>query len=134
MESIFNFKSLAKHCEYLALDKSEIRSLPEFDEGGLCHCTLASGKTSRAVKHQTVREIWYFLSGKGEIWQDRQSIHETKPFKSGDSFTIPLGNSFQFRNTGKENLTILIVTIPKGPVANEANQKKLISSTYRENT
>lgn len=120
MLTIFKFKSLPNHYDGLAPDTSEIRLLPEFESGGLAHCVLGVGKTSLAVKHKTVSEIWYCLAGKGEIWQSNENGAEVKAFTASDSFTIPLGNSFQFRNVGDEKLMILIVTMPKWPGPDEA--------------
>lgn len=120
MESILNFKTLEHSYDYLAPDGSEIRLLSSMKAGGLCHCTLPIGKISSAVKHQTVDEIWYCLFGNGEIWQCHKSFNITKTFQKGDSFIIPVGYSFQFRNTGKEALCILIATVPKWPGSQEA--------------
>jgi mannose-6-phosphate isomerase-like protein (cupin superfamily) len=120
MQPIFEFKTLPDNYDGLAPDTSEIRLLPEFETGGLAHCTLGVGKTSLAVKHKTVSEIWYCLAGKGEIWQSNANGAEIKPFAAADSFTIPLGNNFQFRNIGNEPLIILIVTMPKWPGPDEA--------------
>jgi mannose-6-phosphate isomerase-like protein (cupin superfamily) len=120
MNSIFQFKTLPAASDYLAPDTSDIRLLNGFDTGGLCHCTLGIGKVSLAVKHKTVSEIWYCLSGKGEIWQMKNEASEVRQFGAADSFTIHPGNSFQFRNTGNENLCILIVTMPKWPGTDEA--------------
>jgi mannose-6-phosphate isomerase-like protein (cupin superfamily) len=119
-KSIFQTQSLKKDYDYLAPDTSEIRLLPYFDGGGLCHCTMGPNKTSVAVRHKTVNEIWYCLSGEGEINQKRNEVSETRKFSRGDSFTIPVGNSFQFRNIGSTNLCILILTIPKWPGDQEA--------------
>ncbi len=120
MQTVFEFKTLPANYNYLAPDSSEIRLLTEMDCGGLSHCLLPLGKTSIAVKHKTVNEIWYCISGEGEIWQSFNKVNKVMPFKVQDSFTIPVGNSFQFRNTGKVLLCILIVTMPKWPGADEA--------------
>ena len=63
----FEHKQLGESYDYLAPDGSEIRLLPNVKGGGMCHCTLPPGKKSLAVKHKTVEEIWYFLSGQGEV-------------------------------------------------------------------
>ena len=120
MQNLFEFKTLPANYNYLAPDSSEIRLLPEMDCGGLSHCLLPPGKTSIAVRHKTVNEIWYCLSGEGEIWQSHNGVNKVMAFNAEDSFTIPLGNSFQFRNTGNVPLSILIVTMPKWPGADEA--------------
>jgi mannose-6-phosphate isomerase-like protein (cupin superfamily) len=67
------------------------------------------------VKHKTVDEIWYCLSGKGIIWQKNNLIEDKQEFGHGDSFTIPCGNIFQFKNDGEEPLCILVSTMPKWP-------------------
>jgi mannose-6-phosphate isomerase-like protein (cupin superfamily) len=140
MPQIFNFKTVGARYDDLAPDASEIRLLPNFEGAGLCHCTLSAGKISKPVRHKTVNEIWYCLSGKGEIWQMRNGEYEKMEFKTGDSFTIPVGNSFQFRNTGKTDLCILIVTIPKWPGEDEAEKaeghwdQNQVGNKVKENT
>jgi len=120
MELMYYFKTWSEAFDYLAPDGSEIRQLPEFEEGGLCHCTLPAGKISTAVKHKTVNEIWYCISGSGEIWQSNNEGDDTRSFSKGDSFSIPKGNCFQFRNVGNDSLQIIIATIPKWPGMDEA--------------
>jgi mannose-6-phosphate isomerase-like protein (cupin superfamily) len=61
------YKMLSEDYDYLAPDGSEIRLLPTFEPGGLCHCTLPDGMTSKALKHKTVDDIWYILEGNGEV-------------------------------------------------------------------
>lgn len=124
MTTTFEFRSLSLNPDYCAPDTSEIRLLPTFDRGGLCHCTLPVGEISKAVSHKTVDEIWYCLSGSGEIWQRGTNGEAVKEFTIGDSFTIPVGNSFQFRNTGSEPLRIIISTMPKWLGADEAVEEK----------
>ena len=119
MKLIFASKPLAKEHDYLAPDGSEIRTLSDMEAGGLCHCILPAGNISKAVKHKSVGEIWYCISGKGIIWQKNENGEDGKEFTAGDSFTIPRGNSFQFRNTGAQPLKIIISTIPKWPGADE---------------
>jgi mannose-6-phosphate isomerase-like protein (cupin superfamily) len=116
----FKTKQLADGYDYLAPDCSEIRLLPEMRGVGLAHCTLHPGKTTHAVAHRTVEEIWYCLSGEGEIWcklDDAEYISNLRPYIS---VTIPTGANFQFRNTGSESLCLLIVTMPPWPGPEEA--------------
>ena len=68
MNKLFEFISLPLEATYLAPDNSEIRLLPTFNSGGLCHCTLPANSISNPVKHKTVDEIWYCISGQGIIW------------------------------------------------------------------
>lgn len=120
MKSIVEIKSLQDQFDYRAPDGSEIRLLAQGSAAGLCHCTLSEGKISHPVKHKTVEEIWYFISGTGEMWQKNDEREDVFLVRSGDSIVIPVGNSFQFRNTGSQPLCILITTIPPWPGASEA--------------
>src|SRR4030042_6179097 len=99
MEVAMNFETKQVPINYdeLAPDGSEIRLLPNLKGGGMCHCTLPVGKTSRAVKHKTVEEIWYFLEGTGEVWRKQDGHEEVIKVGPGVSLTIPLGTHFQFR-------------------------------------
>ncbi|MBK9983967.1 MAG: cupin domain-containing protein [Saprospiraceae bacterium] len=111
---------LKQKYDYLAPDGSEIRLLPVTSHGGCAHCLLPEGKKTKAVKHKSVEEIWYVLSGEGEIWQKSPEEEITKTLSKGICVVIPTGNHFQFRNIGKENLCILIVTMPPWPGPDEA--------------
>lgn len=118
---IYDEKGKIVPYDYLAPDGSEIRLLPEVGGGGLCHCTLPVGKVSKAVSHKTVDEIWYFLSGKGQVWRKRSERNESVVDVSrGTSINIPFSTQFQFRNTGDEPLCILIATIPRWPGPEES--------------
>lgn len=113
-------KSLSKDCDYLAPDGSEIRLLPSGNGGGLCHCTLPPKGVSKAVRHKTVEEIWYFLSGQGEVWRKLGDQEEVANVSRGVSLTIPVGTHFQFRTTGAEPLCLIIATMPPWPGQDEA--------------
>jgi mannose-6-phosphate isomerase-like protein (cupin superfamily) len=74
------------------------------------HCTLPAGGAIKACRHKTVAQLWYVLSGKGEMWLAEPSGKEqTFPLSAGVSFVVHLGDSFQFRNVGKEDLQLYIV-------------------------
>lgn len=121
MENVFQYKTLSVQPEHIAPDSSEIRLLPSFKSGGLCHCLLPVGAISKAVKHKTINEIWYCVSGKGIIWQkNEQGEVRQEHFSTGKSFTIPVGNCFQFKNDGDEPLNIIISTMPQWPGNDEA--------------
>ncbi len=77
---------------------------------------LAPGQTTRAVRHRTVEEIWYFLAGHGEVWLRPQ----TRRVGPGDIAVIPTGTDFQFRSTGSEPLRFLCFTPPPWPGDDEA--------------
>ncbi len=106
----------------LAPDGSEIRELVGVEGGGMVHCTLPRGKTSIAVAHRTVEEVWYVLHGQGQVWRKQHGKESIVDVSPGTALTIPLGASFQFRNTGAEELCFIIVTIPPWPGEEEAFQ------------
>lgn len=45
-----------------------MRVLLDSDHGGIALFEFPQGETSRAVRHRTVDEIWYFVSGRGRMW------------------------------------------------------------------
>jgi len=120
----FATMSLHDQVDEIAPDGAEIRLLSRIHGGSVCHCTLAAGVTSRAVRHKSVEEIWYFLNGEGEIWR-RLSGHESiAAVRPGVCLTLPPGTHFQFRNTGTGPLSFLCVTIPPWPGKKEAVRVK----------
>lgn len=116
----FETKQLSAQHNYLAPDGSKIRLLPEVSGGGLAHCTLPNGALSKATAHRTVEEIWYCISGMGQVWRKLGDVEEVVDFLAGIGLTIPKGTSFQFRNTGDDPLCFLIATIPRWPGEQEA--------------
>ena len=87
----------------------------------MAHFALAPGQTSKAVTHRTVEEIWFVLSGRGEMWRAQTGQPETiVPAESGVCLTIPLGTHFQFRSFGAEPLTAVGITMPPWPGEDEA--------------
>jgi mannose-6-phosphate isomerase-like protein (cupin superfamily) len=118
--SWFRTDSLPVEPDCFAPDGSEIRLLPALKGGSMCHCTLQPEQMSAAVVHRTVEEIWYVLSGEGEIRRKSGEQIETTSLASGVSLTIPLGTQFQFRNTSAEPLCIVIATMPPWPGPEEA--------------
>ena len=109
----------------IAPDGSEIRLLPALQNGAasVVHCTLPTNQTSLAISHKTVEEIWFFMKGAGEIWRATVRFESVTPVEAGDSLNIPLGTKFQFRNTGPDDLEIIIVTSPPWPSEDEAQRE-----------
>jgi mannose-6-phosphate isomerase-like protein (cupin superfamily) len=116
----FATKHLPVAVDAVAPDGSDVRVLLGLPGGGLAHFELAPGKTSKAVTHRTVEEIWYFLSGRGEMWLRQGERLELVDVYPGICLTIPLGTHFQFRSFGYEPLSAIGVTMPPWPGDGEA--------------
>ena len=110
----------AERHDVLAPDGSEIRFLPQLRGGSMVHCTLPPGAVSLAVTHRTVEELWYVLSGAGELWRRQGAREEVVALRPNTGHSIPLGTHFQFRNPGPEPLSFVIVTMPPWPGMDEA--------------
>ena len=108
----FSTKCLPNTPDAIAPDGSDVRILLELAAGGMAHFELAPGETSTAVAHRTVEEIWFFLSGRGEMWRKQDQREEVVPVQPGVCITIPLGTHFQFIAFGHEPLAALGVTMP----------------------
>ena len=113
-------KRLGEAVDTTAPDGAVVRFLLRGDRGELNHFTLPPGATSAAVAHHAIEEIWYFLSGQGEVWRSDGASEEALAVGPGVCIDIPTGVRFQFRNTGSEPLRFLIATMPPWPGAEEA--------------
>ena len=106
--------------DVLAPDGSEVRILLSLAGGSMAHFLLPAGQVSRAIRHRTVDEIWYVLSGVGEMWRSADGHEEITPLSFGTCLTIPAGSIFQFRVTGNESLAVVAITMPPWPGDGEA--------------
>ena len=104
----------------VAPDGSDVRLLLALPGGVMAHYELAPGKVSAAVANRTVDEIWFFVSGSGEMWRLQSGQEETVPVEAGVCITIPLGTHFQFRSIGYEPLAAIGVVMPPWPGEGEA--------------
>jgi mannose-6-phosphate isomerase-like protein (cupin superfamily) len=118
--SDFATKRLPVQRDAVAPDGSDVRLLLALSAGSLAHFELAPGTTSIAVAHRTVEEIWYFLSGRGEMWRRLDGHEEVVPVDVGVSITLPVGTHFQFRSFGNGPLTAVGITMPPWPGDGEA--------------
>ena len=116
----FATKHLPMARNAVAPDGSDVRLLSGLEGGGLAHFELAPGETTIAVSHRTVEELWFFLSGRGQMWRQQDDRSETVDVYAGVSLTIPLGTCFQFRSFGYEPLAAVGVTMPPWPGDGEA--------------
>ena len=119
MES-FGTKQLPAARDVIAPDGLDVRVLLGLARGGMAHFVLAPGQVSTAVTHRTVEEIWYVLSGRGEMWRRQGDREDVVAMTPGVCLTIPLGTHFQFRSLGTEELAAVAVTMPPWPGDGEA--------------
>lgn len=86
--------------------------MPQLSRGSMVHARLLPGRTSKAVRHRTVEELWFVLAGQGEMWRKQGAREEIVRLLPGVALSIPVGTIFQFRNTGTEPLDVVLVTMP----------------------
>lgn len=116
----FSTKRLPVQPSGVAPDGTYVRELLQLKGGSLAHFELAPGKTSIAVAHRTVEEVWYFVGGRGEMWRKQSEIEAVVAVEAGVCVTIPLGTHFQFRSFGDEPLAFLAITMPPWPGGDDA--------------
>lgn len=119
-QATFSDVMLPEEANHLAPDGSQVRELARLAGGTMAHFTLPPGAISKAVRHRTVEEIWFIVSGRGQMWRRSGRTHEIADLAPGLSLTIPLGTSFQFRNDSDAPLTAVAITMPPWPGADEA--------------
>lgn len=99
---------------YITKDTSEIREFfnPRITRGchnlSLAEATLYPGKSTEAHHHPQSEEVYYFLSGTGELEVDGARAEVC----AGDAILIPAGARHQCRNTGNAPLTFLCHCAP----------------------
>jgi mannose-6-phosphate isomerase-like protein (cupin superfamily) len=118
----FAAMQLPERPDVVAPDGSDVRVLLRLGRGSMAHFELAPGRASRAVAHREVDEIWYVLSGRGEMWRQQDDRAETVPLAAGTCLSIPAGTRFQFRASDAGPLAAVAVTMPPWPGDDEAYQ------------
>jgi mannose-6-phosphate isomerase-like protein (cupin superfamily) len=116
----FATKHLGELPDATAPDGSEVRVLCGTSRGSLAHFTLPSHAVSKAMAHRTVEEVWYFVSGRGQMWRRSHGHEEIVDVEPGVAITIPVGTHFQFRSRSREPLTAVGTTMPPWPGESEA--------------
>ena len=66
--------SLSPEPQATAPDGSAIRFLLKLNRGEVNHFTLLPGRTSTAVVHRTIEEIWYVIEGQGQVWRRQGEV------------------------------------------------------------
>ena len=118
--SAFATQQLPTERTLTAPDGSDVRVLLALSGGGMAHFELGAGQVSSAMTHRTIEEIWFVVSGSGEMWRKQGEREETVQLAPGVGLTIPLGTHFQFRASRTEALSAVAVTMPPWPGPNEA--------------
>ena len=112
----------------VAPDGSQVRLLLTGEHGAtrcsVVEVTIGAGQVSRPVRHRTVEEAWYILSGTGEVWRcpPGTPVRQALPVKvmAGDALVIPTGWDFQFRADAESDMRFVCVTMPAWPGMEEA--------------
>jgi mannose-6-phosphate isomerase-like protein (cupin superfamily) len=112
--------TLPPDVDVVAPDGSEVRVLLSLSGGSMAHFQLPQGQVSHAVRHRSVEEIWYILSGHGEMWRTAGAQQEIIALAPALCLTIPAGVGFQFRSQGDEPLAAVAITMPPWPGDGEA--------------
>ena len=120
MDQYFGTMLLPDAPDAIAPDGSQVRVLLRLDGGSMAHFGLAAGQVSRAVAHHAVGELWYVLSGHGQMWRRQGDRQETVPLRPGTCLSIPAGTHFQFRADDGGPLAAVGVTMPPWPDDHEA--------------
>ena len=118
--SMFATLRLPTERTVVAPDGSDVRVLLGLASGGMAHFELGAGRTSSAVTHRTVEEIWFIVSGRGQMWRKQGDREETIALEAGICLTIPLGTHFQFRASSTEAMAAVGITMPPWPGDDEA--------------
>ena len=113
-------KKLPANADIVAPDGSDVRVLLRTSRGSMAHFELAAGRASDAIRHRAVDEIWFVLSGQGEMWRLHDDHETVVKLEANVCVTIPAGTHFQFRADLAAPLAAVGVTMPPWPGPEEA--------------
>lgn len=116
----FGTKRLPAVPDVVAPDGSDVRVLLRTWRGSMAHFELAAGRASDPIRHRTVDEIWFVLSGGGEMWRRQNGQEEIVALEPGVCVSIPVGTHFQFRASDAGPLSAVGVAMPPWPGDDEA--------------
>lgn len=86
----------------------------------MAHGTLHPERSSLAVVHRTVEDLWYITAGRGQVCRKQSEHEEVVDVAAGTALSIPVGVHFQFRAAGPEPLQFIMCTMPPWPGEQEA--------------
>lgn len=101
-------------------DGSDVRVLLDTPHGGLAHFTFPPGSVSPTVRHRTVDELWYFMSGAGRMWLSTAGDSQGLVVAPGVCISIPVGTAFQVSVAPGDPLVAIGATMPPWPGLGEA--------------
>ena len=104
--------SVADAPDETAPDGSLIFWLCRNSQASTCICKLPPGYVSKPVRHGRVSELWYVISGAGELYRSGINHEQPVALQAGVAVSIPVGHVFQFRAAKATELTIHITTTP----------------------
>ena len=84
-------KSLGAAPDATAPDGAAVRLLLALNGGSMAHFELPADAVSHAVKHRTVEEIWYVLSGQGRLWRRHGGGERIEALNPEPQLRSPLG-------------------------------------------
>ena len=116
----FTTVALTNAPRVVAPDGSNVDILAATGRGSMARFSLAPGLVSRAVRHRTVEELWFFVGGNGRMWRSDGTAEDIVEVAAGVSLAIAPGTSFQFRSEGSGDLEAVGVTMPPWPGMDEA--------------
>lgn len=116
----FDTRRLAADPDVVAPDGSDVRVLLCTGRGSMAHFELAPGRASDPIRHRSVDELWFVLSGRGEMWRRQDDREEVVALEPGICVSIPVGTHFQFRAADAGPLAAVGVAMPPWPGDGEA--------------
>jgi len=119
-EASFGTLPLAQAVMTVAPDGARVHVLLGLRGGTMAVFELAPGQVSAAVTHRSVEELWFVISGHGEMWRKDAVGEAVVTLEPGLCLSITLSTAFQFRCLGDEALRAVAVTLPPWPGPNEA--------------
>lgn len=99
--------------DFIAPDGTAGYQLANAPTGNMTSYRQFPKQISHAIKHNINNELWYILSGEGEIWIKHQEQEIISKLEAGVSIFIPEHAEFQFRNTSDTiDLQFICVAMP----------------------
>jgi mannose-6-phosphate isomerase-like protein (cupin superfamily) len=91
---------------------AEIRLLPSFPTGELAHARIVSRQPSRSARLVGVGELFYVLSGEGELWRRTGGLSDVSQLVPRRCVSLPPGIDYQYRVSGG-TLDFIVLTAPR---------------------